>query len=242
MNLSKYISRTFIAGLLIALVFSSCRKLLIGNGDIIQQTATLTAFTDVISNGDFDVTVIPSNRFFIKLEGESNILAQTETVIRGGNELSIQYKNNANVGRHRSIKVWLEAPVFKSLNINGSGSFRSNDTLYSNRFNATISGSGKIEVLIITETAGADIFGSGDIILKGRSDITGLRTNGSGSIKAYDLISKTTVARISGSGNIETKSIDFLRAEIFGSGSVFYKGSPQIETVVVGSGGVHHRQ
>lgn len=242
MNLSKYISGTFIAVVLIAVVFSSCKKLLIGNGDIIQQTAVLTDFTDVISNGDFDITVIPSNRFFIKLEGESNILAQTETVIRSGNELSIQFKNNANVGRHRTIKVWLEAPVFKSLNINGSGSFKSNDTLYSSRFNATVSGSGKIDVLIKTETGGADIFGSGDIILKGSSDVTGLRTSGSGSVKAFDLVSKTTVARTSSSGNIETKSIGFLRAEVYGSGNVFYKGSPQIETVVVGSGGVHHRQ
>lgn len=241
MKLSKYISGAFIANLLIVIVFGSCKKMLIGNGDIIQQTAALTAFTDVISNGDFDITVMPSNRFFVKLEGESNILAQTETVIRSGNELNIQFKNNANVGRHRTIKVWLEAPVFKSLNLNGSGSFKSNDTLYSSRFNATISGSGKIDVLVKTETGGADIFGSGDIILRGRSDITGLRTNGSGSIKAFDLTSKTTVARISGSGNIETKSIDFLRAEIYGSGNVYYKGNPQIETVVVGSGGVHHR-
>jgi len=242
MKLSKYIKRTFMAGLLIAAVFSSCKKLLIGNGDIVQQTETLAAFTDVISNGDFDITVIPSNRFFIKLEGESNILAQTETVIRSGNELSIQFKNNANVGRHRTIKVWLEAPVFKSLNVNGSGSFRSNDTLYSSRFNATVSGSGKIDVLIKTETGGADIFGSGDIILKGRSDITGLRTNGSGSIKAFDLISQSTVHRIIGSGNINTKTTDFFRDKIYGSGDVFYKGNPQIESVIVGSGGVHHRQ
>lgn len=242
MSLSNYIKYTFSTGLLIAVLFSSCKKQLIGNGDIIQQTASLTAFTDVISRGDFEITVIPSGRFYIKLEGESNILAQTETVIRGGNELTIQFKNSTNAGRHHTVKVWLEAPVFKSLNINGSGSFRSTDTLYSNRFNATVSGSGKIDVLVKTGTGGADIFGSGDIILKGRSDITELRTNGSGSIKAFDLMSKTTLARISGSGNVETQSIDFLRAEIYGSGNIFYKGNPQMETVIVGSGAVYHRQ
>lgn len=242
MSLSKYFKSTFSVGLLVAVLFSSCKKQLIGNGDIIQQTASLTAFTDVISRGDFDITVIPSSRFYIKLEGESNILAQTETIIRGGNELSLQFKNSTNVGRHRTVKVWLEAPVFKSLNVTSSGSFRSIDTLYSNRFNATVSGSGKIDVLVKAGTVAADIFGSGDIILKGRSDITELHTNGSGSIKAYDLVSKTTVARIGGSGNVETKSIDFLRAEIYGSGDVFYKGNPQMETVIVGSGGVYHRQ
>jgi Putative auto-transporter adhesin, head GIN domain len=226
-----------------AVIFlSACEKAIIGNDQVIHQEKILPSFTDVLSNGDFDITVKPSPRYFITINGESNILSEIETIVRGANDLYIQYRSGANIGRHQRVSIILEAPIFKNLKVNGSGNFTSLDTLRSDYFSTTISGSGKVDVLVKSQTVGADIFGSGDIYLRGISEVNGLRISGSGNIKAFNLESKTTNARISGSGNIEARAKDFLRAEINGSGMIMYKGNPQVETFVSGSGTVRHIQ
>ncbi len=244
MNISKSTVMKKLVLLLTGCIFflSACEKAIMGNGQVIHQEKVLSAFTDVLTSGDFDITVKPSNRYFMSVDGESNILSEMETIVGGGNELYIQFRSGTNIGRHKRVSILLEAPLFKNLKINGSGNFTSLDTLRSDYFSTTISGSGKVDVVVKCQTVGADIFGSGDINLRGISEVNGLRISGKGNIKAFNLESRTTVAKVSGNGNIEARATDFLRAEITGIGMITYKGNPRIEKVVTGRGSVRQIQ
>lgn len=74
----------------------------------------------------------------------------------------------------------------------------------------------------------ANISGSGNVLLNGKSGKAEYRIAGSGDINAIDLKTEDVNAHISGSGSIKCHATENLTGGVSGSGSVAYKGNPQI--------------
>jgi hypothetical protein len=82
------------------------------------------------------------------------------------------------------------------------------------------------------------ISGSGRIHLGGSAFEHRINISGSGDVRAFDLATTNTYVKISGSGNSEVWTTNYLDVIISGSGSVYYRGNPQINANISGSGGV----
>ena len=147
-------------------------------------------------------------------EAQSSIIADSEPLRRGLEE--VQDKLSTQTGLGISSLTTLTAP---SLRIG-------------------LSGSGNMELTANAADVSTSISGSGNVRLNGRTTSQNVRLSGAGNYRAFELPSAEATATLSGSGNIEVRAANTLRADLSGSGDVRYRGQPRVSSTVTGSGRV----
>lgn len=187
-----------------------------GSGPTGTEERSVNNFTRVRTSGSSNVTVNQGPQFKVEVKGYNNLIPYFETRVISGT-LEVGYKNNTRV-KNDNIEVFVTLPVLEGLAISGSANITANGTFTSNHMDATISGSGGID------------------IKQGTTENFNANISGSGNISAFGVTAKKSTVRISGSGNIKTTTTDELTVNISGSGNVYYKGSPSITTNISGSG------
>jgi hypothetical protein len=123
-----------------------------------------------------------------------------------------------------------------SLDLEVSGSGNALLDISAKDVDTKLSGSGNVTLNLDVGTLSSAISGSGKLSLTGRAVTHDYHTSGSGRLRAMDLMTENTSARISGSGNCEISVSEDLDVRISGSGHVRYRGNPRIESKVSGSG------
>ena len=217
---------------------SSCVDELFVEGNGISKTEIRQAsgFSQIASNGDFNVTVQPGNSYSVEVTAESNLLSYIETDVVGST-LKIRTRGLYSLRDHRSIEVNVTTPILNGLSLSGSGNIRTGSfTAKQDIFHIEISGSGDIDSEVNANKIKANVSGSGTIFVQGVAPETNFVVSGSGKIKAYDLIQENCNATISGSGDMFVNASETIDANISGSGRVFYINHPAVHTSISGSG------
>lgn len=236
----KTIKITFaVTTALLLFVATSCidEMFISGNGKLQSETrVTAGGFNEVISSGDFEVTVTPSDSYSVEVSAESNLLPYIETDV-SGHKLKVHTRGIHALRNHFPIQVSIGSPVLKGLTLSGSGTIHTGNYA-SDHFSITLSGSGKINTQISTDDIDALVSGSGILILQGNAASAHYTISGSGKIKSYELAQNNCAVTISGSGDAFVNVTQTLNANISGSGRVYFVGNPAIRTSISGSGSV----
>ena len=88
----------------------------------------------------------------------------------------------------------------------------------------------------------AEINGSADLRLYGKTDRLAVEVNGSGDVFAFELAARQVEISINGSGDVRVSAAESLAVTIAGSGDVKYIGQPTLAQKIIGSGDVHRHQ
>lgn len=210
-------------GLALITVTSCHKRVLKGNGNTASETRTLSEFSKIESNGSTNITVVKDTKYSVIVTGYSNLVPLFETEVRG-DRLIIQYKERFWNVKNDNITIEVHTPYLDKATLNGSGNVDIRSGFDQERFDAKISGSGKIKSTGSKYfVMDADINGSGDI-----------NTEGSEIEKVY--------ANISGSGTLYVKVNQYLQVDISGSGKVYYSGNPgEVKQDISGSGEIRKR-
>ena len=218
-----------------AFTFSSCEDTLRGHGDDVTRTRSVGNFDKIDMGGEFEVYLKQGPAEDIILEGQENVLADIRTTTNN-NELEIEFRSN-RVKISDPVRVYITTPNLKALNFSGSNSVRGLTNWNVDDLELKMSGSGSIDLTLIgADEVESSLSGSGEIILDGDANEHNLDISGSGKLKAFNLATKVTTVKISGSGKSDVRAAEKLKANISGSGTVRYKGNPGIESSVSGSG------
>ena len=231
--------RFFTAFTLAALGLTACDDDFVrGRGDVVTETRAVPAFNAVEVGGDFEVYLQQGPAEDIRVEGQENVLDVVTTKV-DGQELEIKFKPLVNVGRHKTIRVYITTPALASLELSGSSRAEGQTPWTVDNLNLKVSGSGSL-ALDVREANEVEsrISGSGSMNLSGDAEDFENEISGSGNVRAFGLVTKRAAARISGSGNCELTVTQSLNARISGSGNVRYKGDPTVNVTVSGSGKV----
>lgn len=202
----------------VLLFFTSCTKTITGEGPITTQIRQVSTFSKVKINGSGDVEIVPSNTQQVIISGYTNLLEVYESKVVNG-ELQLGFESRRNI-RNDNIKVRIEIPDIKSVNINGSGDITINGFLQGTDLYALINGSGRIKIQ-------SSAFNS-----------TSYNINGSGDIFAAAIPSRNSEATITGSGFIELNCTQNLKVRISGSGTIDYYGNPPATDIAISGSGV----
>lgn len=184
-----------------------------GSGKVVTEDRKLEKFDTVSIAGSTSVVWKKGDTYAAQVTVDDNIQKHLKTEVNGS-ELKIYLEGN--ISTSSDVKVQITCPNVKSLSIAGSGSF-SGDSLDAESFEATISGSGEIDLDGTVETLNLTVTGSGEANLSG-------------------LKSKQVSAQITGSGNAQVNATETLDANITGSGTVSYIGDPKVTKNITGSG------
>jgi len=206
-----------------------------------QEERLLGSFKGVAISGPVKAFVKIGNEEKVRLEGDSEAVAQLITEIKDG-ILIIRPKSkwkDWNRKFHNSrVTAYITAKSLSSLTMSGSGSLEVQEPVNSPSLVTTLSGSGKMKVLANVNSLTAVISGSGNIEINGKANDAKITIAGSGNFKGNALTVEVAATKISGSGSIYVKANKKIDAVTSGSGTVYYSGNPTIEKRVVGSGGV----
>ncbi|MDD3010734.1 MAG: DUF2807 domain-containing protein [Bacteroidales bacterium] len=209
-----------------------------GNYDLITETRAISGFDEVSLEGFMDVEYVQSDYFEVQVEAESNLIPYIETSVRN-NTLRIKTYDNRNLRNNYAILIRVFSPDLAAYSLSGSGDFDC-ENLVNDAFELLISGSGDVNLGIDTYDLKIKISGSGNAELWGIAEDTELIISGSGNIHAYDLETKNSRTRISGSGNMYLQVTDYLKVNITGSGDIYYFGQPAIDANITGTGSIIH--
>jgi hypothetical protein len=233
------ITRTIFLALLTLLAYGceSSWNCLRGNGVAGEETRMVEGYTGVVSEGEFDVSIVPDSEFGVTIEADENLIQYIRTRL-SGNSLIVDQGTRKCLRSDNPIRITVHMPDVTYLNLTGSGMI-TGDNIESDELRVELTGSGLIDLRgLDVGLLDALITGSGEMIFWGQANDADLDITGSGEIKAFHLESVNCIANISGSGNMQVRVEKLLTAYISGSGSIYYQGNPSVSANITGSGAV----
>jgi hypothetical protein len=238
MKTRSIIKIAFLAGLtLMAYGCENSWNCLRGNGVPGEETRTIEGFTGVVSEGEFDVFIVPDHSFSVKLEADENLIQYISTRT-SGNTLIVDQGTRKCLRSDNPIRITVYMPEVEYLNLTGSGMI-TGDNIESEKLRVELTGSGQIDLRELhVGLLDALITGSGEMIFWGEAVKADLDITGSGIIKAFQLETVECIANISGSGSMEINVEEQLTAYISGSGNIYYRGNPGVSANITESGAV----
>lgn len=225
------------------LLLNSCSKEFIKDSGIIrEQDFTYPAtFTSLDNNGRFDVKLIPSATQKVKIKADQAVFNEIVSEVQNG-RLSLHYKNSRRDYRHSQVSITVYTTPISEIALAGSGTISSDDTLRGGlQLYTNLSGSGSINLKTAYPSIFTNVSGSGIIKLEGIATTAVHTMSGSGKIQTYGLETAEAQAIISGSGSIQVKAVNKLKATISGSGNIYYKGNPLLTATRSGTGSIIHQ-
>jgi Putative auto-transporter adhesin, head GIN domain len=214
-------------------------KKITGEGNVVKESRDIQGFTGLNSSIAADIYVKQASAFRVTVEGQKNILDHLKTEVKNGS-LKISFEKGYSMRYRESLKVYVEAPNFESLDMSGSGNVVAENALSGDKLALHISGSGDFNLSEVQfKSIDLDLSGSGNIKISGSAESTKLEISGSGNIKAGSLKTQNTFCRVSGSGDITCQVKQNFEAYVSGSGDITYHGNPtSVKQKVTGSGDI----
>jgi hypothetical protein len=212
----------------------------VGSGNIVQETRSVTGATGVDMGSVANLTIEQGAPEELILQTDDNLLALILTDVQGG-ILVIRNAPGFDLQPSQRMEAHLTLSSIDSITLSGVGSIRVPDLMTTTQLELTLSGVGDIEIFDLdAQTSDALISGIGDIVVDGQVDdqLITLTLGSIGDYDAEDLSSETVDVEIAGSGSATVRVSTTLNANITGSGSVFYHGSPVVTRTGNGSGRV----
>lgn len=229
----------FLILLITILAFSSCRwRSVRGNGNLATETRNEDSFNSVKAAGSFDVYLKQGAERSIKIESDENLLKYIITDVQDG-ELVIKTRKGVSLRPKTDIKIYITTPVYRSVEIAGSGNIVAENQLTSTeKIKMRIAGSGDIRLNgIDAPKLEVRIAGSGKAEAAGVTKDVEIHVAGSGDVRFTNLKSENAEVHIAGSGNVWVYCSQLLDVHVAGGGDVHYAGNPvNVKQKIAGSG------
>ena len=205
-----------------------------------RETRSVSPFTEISLGGSARVVVKQGSPQSVVVEASKDDLADFETTVQAS-RLRLSFRSQeGKMFKNKSygtVTVYVTAPSLTALRVGGSGKLEVSGALEANDMTLAVSGSG--DLVVPQLRAGRlemVVSGSGDVTVGGTCPSNEIRISGSGKVRAHDLKTETSRARISGSGDAHVYASRTADAAISGSGSVYVAGGAQLSSSTRGSG------
>jgi len=209
-------------------------------GKIEKTERQVSYFHSILLKDNINLHLVPSNKNKLVLEAGSNLMSKIITEVNEDSVLVIQNNNSCNWVRSydKPINVYLEFTELRNIEYRSIGNITNSDTLRADSLKIEIwEGAGKIQLALRAHQCQASLhYGTADLILSGKSDLSFYYQLGAGKIDARDLESAFVYLRNWSSNNMFVWSYTYLSVEIKGLGNVYYNGNPDIESYLPGEG------
>ena len=211
-------------------------SLAISGPAITRKTLELPEFTGIYVNSGYTVYLKQSNKQEVAVEVLSEIFEISEFKVDKG----ILHINVARKPKNSNESIWSKiedvkiAPTMNvyismkdisALQVNGSGSIISENSIAATHLDLALSGSGDMELDVKGRELTTLVSGSGTLALKGYANTNEILVSGAGKLNAFDCEVNDAFVTLSGSGLCEIHVTEELEATVQGSGTVKHKGN-----------------
>lgn len=227
--------KTLNAALGLLLLFSSCDRVIIGEGPVVKQSRLPGAFSKLELDIPATLTYIVADSVSLTIAAQENIIGLITTETDGA---LLEIKSTEDYKSDIPVEIIMTVRPLDAIFLNGSGEIRGINTMSGDELKLEINGAGDIKGNFDYQQLRSEIKGSGDLHLSGKVQEHKAQINGSGDINAVDLLADICRVTINGSGDAEVQVASKLQVKVTGSGTVKYSGTPAIASEITGSGEV----
>jgi len=212
-----------------------------GNGNVVTIERSVGNYESISSSGWFNVILVDGKEGKITLKGEENLLEYIETEVKNG-QLTIKKEKGVNLRSSTwkgGIEVTIPIEEIDAVSLAGSGDVICKTIIKSDRFKASLAGSGDVTLSVEANDFEASLAGSGDMEFSGSATNLNVSVAGSGDIDAFDLTADYVNASVAGSADLNVTAKEGIKARVSGAGDITYRGNPtKIDSKVSGSGDI----
>ncbi len=224
------------------LLFSSCRMMnrntVQGDGQVISQDRSVRSFDRVQVSGGIQLMVSQDSTSTVKVMVDRNLQEYIEVTVEGS-ELIVRQRNNTSLNTTGEVKVYVSAPLFKSLHASGACNISSQNQLTSEQeLDIDLSGSCDADISVKAPKVTVGMSGASSAKLKGQTKDLDIDGSGSSDVKAFELLAENVHVGISGAGEAEIYASVKLDVNGSGSSDVRYKGAATVTSDISGAGSV----
>jgi len=170
-----------------------------GNGKVVTEERGSGNFTQIQLNGSAEVFLTQGNENSVTVKADENLIGLLNTEIYG-DVLKIEIKGN--ISRYTAMEVHVTVSNLRKISVNGSGDFKSKNTLKAQDFEITINGSGDVDLDLDARNLAAGVNGSGDVTVSGVRGNLSIRIAGSGDFEGKRLDLEDCIIKVFGSGDV----------------------------------------
>jgi len=226
--------------LLISLSFTSCmRNVIIGSGNKINDTRTVTSFSavDISAPVDASITIQDGATPSLQLSGYENLQKNIKTEVHEG-KLLVYVPKGTELSTSEKVKMTIVLPALNSVSLSGATDAQLHGDIRCADFNLDISGASDVVIdNLNVEKFTADVSGAAKVnIMSGHTNAATYDMSGAAKIRAFGLTTLKTDASLSGAGVADVEADGTLNVHLSGVGAVHYKGHPVITTEKSGVG------
>lgn len=190
-----------------------------GSGNRQREERKVAAFTSIVTDGAFDISVVSQKEYALELEGDDNILPMIGTDV-SGNVLHIKNKSSYTVSQ--PIKITISAPNLEALTSNGAGRIKVTD-LKNDKFELEVNGMPAVEA-------------------SGETKFLKIKANGAGNIDTHRLRATRADVNSNGVTQIDLYAREQLDVVVSGPSNVTYDGDPVVNKTINGPGSIKKKE
>jgi hypothetical protein len=204
--------------------FTSKDKTL-GSYDV--EDRKLSGFSKIEVSGSFEVRIIKSDVYAVKVEADADQMSRIITEVNG-DKLVVRYeKEGKNYDKNSSKKlITIQTPSLNALTCSGAVEVKSTDTFDAEKFELKTSGATEVEIGINAKLLVSKFSGATEVELKGKVDTHALEMTGASELDALDLVVSKYAIESKGAADCKIYVTDELAISGSGASSIKYKGSP----------------
>jgi hypothetical protein len=198
-----------------------------GNGDRVDESREVAAFSKVHNDGDLDVELVQGDEQSVTVSIDSNLQHLVRTRV-SGETLYLDLREDVDEmvdGPHVRISV----PQLTFAKLAGSGEMRLTFDEPQLPIDLDLSGSGKLRFEGNAAAVGAFLDGSGELSLAGETRDVQMSLSGSGAIHGKSLLADSGDLDLSGSGDVAANVRDSVRVSLSGSGRIDIYGGASVD-------------
>jgi len=208
--------------LLLALLAVGCSRGLLnqvrGSGNRQREERKVAAFTSILTDGAFDITVVSQKQYALEIEGDDNILPMIGTDVSGS---VLHIKNRSGYSVSQPVKIMISVPSLEAVTSNGAGRIKITD-LKNDRFELDINGAPALEA-------------------SGETKFLKIKANGAGNINTRRLRATRADVNSNGVTQIDLYAREQLDVVVSGPSNVTYDGDPVVNKTINGPGTVQRK-
>jgi len=189
-----------------------------GSGNRQREERKVAAFTSILTDGAFDITVVSRKQYALEIEGDDNILPMIATDVSGS---VLHIKNRSGYSDSQPVKITISVASLEAVTSNGAGRIKITD-LKNDRFELDINGAPALEA-------------------SGETKFLKIKANGAGNINTRRLRATRADVNSNGVTQIDLYAREQLDVVVSGPSNVTYDGDPVVNKTINGPGTVQRK-
>lgn len=208
------------AAILGLLLFSACKK---ERQETITKNLSVSGFNKLNVSGDFEVTVLKSTAFNVKVSGRDIDINELKAEVLGG-ELKLVY-NTIRPDRDR-VNITITLPSLIGFQFAGKCLVDAKGFAENADVTGTMSDNTKGTINISAPKLKLVVSGNAELILKGNAETVEATVSEQAIFNAYEVPAKIGLAIASGSASLKIFTSIVINAAANNNSRIYFKGNP----------------